>query len=673
MAGDLLPQPQNPTPLQVQMGGGKEDPYKISLENRRGIQNLGVSCFIGASIQLLYSIPELREFLDKIEFTELNDLEPVDYESINQLVTVQSQGIQASSECRLPVAGAAPYLDLTHTKSFIKALKLVFNGYDAGEDILGKSLNDTNFKDVFTPEEQNYYVNNANNFEYNGVNHIPRTTPLTKSINDIRIVDILLDGKPLEQDDATEYVNNFFTKFKCFFNNENILNVLQSIFHAEYYIRPGKERYTLVEDSGKILPDNFYSDALQPFILFDIVNNDAASIQALINLYTTPKETAEGEVMNKSLENLPTTKYYILTLKRTLEDGKKNEKKITTTAKPAIGGKIFKIVSALIHTGKSSGGHYYNIIYGEDGRPLLELNDKRISAIEEKDKKTTEERVDTQANVFLYRLEDTASIADAVAEKSETPEKTEMTETPEMPQKTETPEMPQKTETPEKTEMTETPETPSAEEAYAPMGLEEDLLADSSPAVVLPFSKNIREAPGLKYKTLSNGLRVRIVFDEAKQDILAFKFTPGEQSIFDNVLQFNTEDIKEYIKKNPEDFFEFWKNFVENDGTDRLNFNYNKAHRDFLRHLRVYIQGKLLKKYEKLVGHSIEPTKIPVTTSEMSTDTSNVATETSKVHTKPSSTSETIKTIETISAIATLMKTISKKSASNRFKKTRKR
>jgi hypothetical protein len=139
-------------------------------------------------------------------------------------------------------------------------------------------------------------------------------------------------------------------------------------------------------------------------------------------------------------------------------------------------------------------------------------------------------------------------------------------------------------------------------------------------------------------------------------------------------------DIKEYINKNPEDFFEFWKNFVENDGTDRLNFNYNKTHRAFLRHLRVYIQGKLLKKYEKLVEHSIEPTKIPVTTSEMSTDTSNVATETSnvasetlKVDTKPSSTSETLKTIETISAIASLMKIISKKTAINRFRKTRKR
>jgi hypothetical protein len=203
MAGDLLPQPQNPIPLQVQMGGGKEDPYKIRLENRRGIQNLGVSCFISASIQLLYSISELREFLDKTEFTQLNDLEPVDYESINQLVTVQSEGIQASSECRLPVAGAAPYLDLIHTKAFIKALKFVFNGYDAGEDILGKSLNDENFKNVFTSEEQKYYIDNANNFEYNGVNHIPRTIPLNKSINDIRIVDILLDGKPLEQDDAT--------------------------------------------------------------------------------------------------------------------------------------------------------------------------------------------------------------------------------------------------------------------------------------------------------------------------------------------------------------------------------------------------------------------------------------------------------------------------------------
>ena len=203
---------------------------------------------------------------------------------------------------------------------------------------------------------------------------------------------------------------------------------------------------------------------------------------------------------------------------------------------------------------------------------------------------------------------------------------------------------------------------------------EEDLLL-STPVEVpdVEFSKNIREAPGLKYKILSNGLRVRFVFDEAKEDILAFKFTPGEQSLFDDVLKFNTEDIKEYIKKTPEDFFEFWKNFVENDGTDRLNFNYNKAHRDFLRHLRVYIQGKLLKKYEKLVEHSIEPTKIPVTTSEMSTDTSNVASETSTVHTKPSSRSETIKTIETISAIAALMKTISKKSASNRFKKTRKR
>ena len=75
-------------------------------------------------------------------------------------------------------------------------------------------------------------------------------------------------------------------------------------------------------------------------------------------------------------------------------------------------------------------------------------------------------------------------------------------------------------------------------------------------------------SPTVEMITLSNGYRVRKVKDEMKADIIALKFLPYEQLLFDRHLKFNTLFTKKYIQEHPDDFYEFWKLYVNKDGTD---------------------------------------------------------------------------------------------------------
>jgi hypothetical protein len=78
-------------------------------------------------------------------------------------------------------------------------------------------------------------------------------------------------------------------------------------------------------------------------------------------------------------------------------------------------------------------------------------------------------------------------------------------------------------------------------------------------------------SPPVEMVTLSNGYRVRKVKDDMKADIIALKFLPYEQLLFDRHLKFNTLFTKKYIQEHPEDFYEFWKLYVNKDGTDTFN------------------------------------------------------------------------------------------------------
>lgn len=72
-------------------------------------------------------------------------------------------------------------------------------------------------------------------------------------------------------------------------------------------------------------------------------------------------------------------------------------------------------------------------------------------------------------------------------------------------------------------------------------------------------------------KTLTNGIVVRYVTPDIKEDIMNLKFIEGEQRLFDTHLRFNNPFIVKYITSTPskkEGFYKFWEIYINEDGTD---------------------------------------------------------------------------------------------------------
>lgn len=84
---------------------------------------------------------------------------------------------------------------------------------------------------------------------------------------------------------------------------------------------------------------------------------------------------------------------------------------------------------------------------------------------------------------------------------------------------------------------------------------------------------------------LSVGLVVRVVDDSLKEDIQALKFTGDEQILFDKYMRFNHPFIKKFILSDAvkEDFFEFWKVYVNYDGTNKYTLMTRKEGRTIQR------------------------------------------------------------------------------------------
>ena len=97
-----------------------------------------------------------------------------------------------------------------------------------------------------------------------------------------------------------------------------------------------------------------------------------------------------------------------------------------------------------------------------------------------------------------------------------------------------------------------------------------------------------------------------------KEEITALKFTPSEQLIFDEVIYFKNPYVLKYIKENPDDFFEFWKGYINNDGTDKLNFIFKDKeliYDRFLRKLLISLQTQLLEGAQRMLLKQGKPVK----------------------------------------------------------------
>ena len=120
------------------------------------------------------------------------------------------------------------------------------------------------------------------------------------------------------------------------------------------------------------------------------------------------------------------------------------------------------------------------------------------------------------------------------------------------------------------------------------------------------------EAKGPKLVKLEKGFRVRLPDESIKQEIMDLDFTPEEKRLFEEYLKFDKAFVKQYISSSDqtkEDFYDFWKLFIEKDGTDGYTLmthsegkklqsymeNIIYAHRDYL----IKSALRLLRKQDK--------------------------------------------------------------------------
>ncbi len=82
--------------------------------------------------------------------------------------------------------------------------------------------------------------------------------------------------------------------------------------------------------------------------------------------------------------------------------------------------------------------------------------------------------------------------------------------------------------------------------------------------------KPIEEIKGSK--TLSNHLLVRRVTEDIKDNIMKREnLTNGETKLLEELFPFDNRFVKEYLDKNQEAFYTFWKTYVNNDMTDKFS------------------------------------------------------------------------------------------------------
>jgi hypothetical protein len=117
----------------------------------------------------------------------------------------------------------------------------------------------------------------------------------------------------------------------------------------------------------------------------------------------------------------------------------------------------------------------------------------------------------------------------------------------------------------------------------------------------LPYNAEQRDSPikPAKLVKLEKGFRVRLPEESIKQEIIDLDFTPEEERLFKDYLKFDKAFVERYISnsdQSKQDFYDFWKLFVEKDGTDGYTLmtksegkklqNYMEdivyAHRDYL-------------------------------------------------------------------------------------------
>jgi ubiquitin C-terminal hydrolase len=312
-----------------------------------GIANVGNTCYINATLQMLWSIPEIRAHIINLDRKYLVD---------------------------------HYYSNYKYEITFI--LSTLFNTF------YSKSAKDTHFYGELTDEETNAKKT---------------TNPALESLKSLNLSSIQKKKYIFNysQQDAQEYLNalmNFlcdsddFTK-KCKFIdlNQYIQYEEESTTTCLYEAKPGEEKVSKKTDNSFILqlplsetdPQNNISDLIKQYQSIEKLEEN----QYLTRCYETETNPGKQGPANKQILIKQPSNNLIIQLKRFKKlmdgdgnflDSNKNKDSIIPNPTITIDSLNFKLQGCIIHSGGPKGGHYVYLVFNNDGKPSFIMDDWSI-------------------------------------------------------------------------------------------------------------------------------------------------------------------------------------------------------------------------------------------------------------------------------------------------------
>jgi hypothetical protein len=314
-------------------------------------------CFINASLQLLYAIPELHEELSKLTSDSINSLRPAKRINPNTGVITNKN-----------IFGACGPIE----KEQIRALKVIL------EKMRNKEVLDTETVMINGKSVYQLILDFSPDFQYHG------------------------------QADASTVVNIFLQLFNPYINCQGFDELSRKIFidKTKNYgkLKSDPTRFVTLRDNEEL-----------PILPLQISNpKKATDISELLQDYERPSNIAESNGRidrfpgNLLIQDKKTIKLHdeqrvvIIQLKRFAFNNKFQEVKLRTVVVPneriTIDSKDFILEGCIIHQGRSTlGGHYVYVSF-IDGKINQVINDERISK-----EQYYINMINTDGYIFLYK------------------------------------------------------------------------------------------------------------------------------------------------------------------------------------------------------------------------------------------------------------------------------